>query len=140
MSHLVDIKLLTKRLETEWAADAGDKSAVLLLENDKAAAKPPTKFIRLHVLPGSETKKNLGSNRHRVERMGRVWVHVAIPKAASTDVAWLIAGKVSAILSNWQSPDGHLRCGVVETEHVDSPDHYMIAVKVHYQSSRTEFS
>lgn len=139
MSHIADIKLLTKQLESQWATAAGDKSVVLLFENAAAAATQPTKFIRLHVRPGSEKKTNLGNNRHRIEREGRVWVHVAIPKATSSDIAWAIAGKVSAIYSSWRSPDGYLRCDEIVTDVVPSDTHYMIAVKVHYRSIRTEF-
>lgn len=138
MSHLKDINLLSKRLETEWAGLAGDKTVPLLNENSAAAATIPPKFIRLHVRPGSQKKRNLGNNRNRVERTGRVWVHVAIPKASASGIAWSLSDKVSAIYANWTSPDGYLRCGEITTDVVESKDHYMIAVKVSYSSSRTE--
>lgn len=138
MSHLRDINLLTRHLETEWADAAGDQTVPLLSENSAAAASIPAKFIRLHVRPGSQQKRNLGNGHHRVERTGRVWVHVAIQKAAATGIAWALSDKVSSIFANWTSPDGELRCGEIATDVVASNDHYMIAVKVSYRSIRIE--
>nr|WP_256869312.1 phage tail terminator-like protein [Sphingobium lactosutens] len=130
---------MTKRLETEWAGPSGDKTAPLLYENSAASATIPAKFIRLHVRPGTQQKRNLGNDRHRVERTGRVWVHVAIPKTTATGIAWSLSDKVSSIFANWTSPDGSLRCGEIITDVVESKDHYMIAVKITYSSSRIEF-
>ena len=134
MGHSTDIELLRKHMASQWT----DKSVPLLYDNGKAGATPPAKFIRFAVRPGMETKTNLGNDRHRVVREGRVWVHVAIPIGEADATAWTIADRVTAIFANWTSPDGALRCGPITTDIVASNTHYMIAVKVFYRSSRNE--
>lgn len=134
MSHSTDIEILRKRLATQWSGEP----VPMLYDNGKAGATPPARFIRFAARPGSEKKSNLGSNRHRVVREGRVWVHVAIPIGEADASAWTIADKVSAVFANWNSPDGALRCGEITTDVIASNTHYMIAVKVFYRSNRIE--
>lgn len=136
MGHSTDIDILRKRMIALWI----DKSAPLIHDNAKAGTAPLPKFVRFAVRPGTETKSNLGNDRHRVTREGRVWVHVAIPIGEADANAWALADKVAAIFANWASPEGALRCGPITTDMVSSPTHYMIAVKVFYRSNRNEQS
>lgn len=137
MGHSTDIDILRKRMASQWKA-SGDPAVPLLYDNGKAGVTPPARFVRFAVRPGSEVKSNLGSDRHRVVREGRVWVHVAIPIGEADANAWTIADKVSAVFANWNSADGALRCSEITTDVIASTTHYMIAVKVFYRSSRTE--
>ena len=134
MGHSTDIDILRKHMIALWT----DKSAPLIHDNAKAGTAPLPRFVRFAVRPGTETKSNLGSDRHRVIREGRVWVHVAIPIGEADANAWALADKVAAVLAHWTNPDGALRCGAITTDVISSTTHYMIAVKIAYRSSRVE--
>lgn len=136
MGHSTDIDLLRKRMAGNWKALALP-GVPLLYDNAKAGTSLPSTFVRFSVRPSSETQRNLGNERVRVMCQGRVWIQVAVPVGTPDAEAWAIADKAAGIFARWNSPDGTLRCSVVESKVIPDDKHYVIALNVFYESQRT---
>lgn len=132
--HSTDITALRKRAITGWKALGSPVD--LLFDNGLANAKLPASFVRFSVRPGSEEQRNLGNERVRVKREGRVWLQVAIPIGNPDSEAWALVDQVKSLFARWQSPEHGLRCWEAKTTVVADTKHYLVSVSVRYTSER----
>lgn len=131
--HSTDIATLRKRAATGWKALGAP--VPLLYDNARADLAVPASFVRFSVRPGSEEQRNLGSDRVRAEREGRVWLQIAVPIGTPDGEAWALADKAASLFVRWQSPDYAVRCWEAKTTVVADASYYVISVSVRYTSS-----
>lgn len=134
--HSVDTDALRKRAISGWKTLG--TPVPLLFDNARANAVVPASFVRFSVRPSSEQQRSLGNERVRVERMGRVWLQVAIPIGNPDSEAWALADKAKSLFVRWQSPEFGIRCWEADTKVVEDTKHYIVAVSIRYTSARTD--
>jgi hypothetical protein len=136
--HSTDIDALRKRAATGWKAIGAP--VPLLYDNGRADEKTPASFVRFSVRPSSEEQRSLGNSRVRVQREGRVWLQVAIPKGNPDSEAWALVDKAKALFVRWRAADFNLRCWEANTKVIEDTKHYIVAISIRYTSNRTEIA